>query len=214
MSLLFYQSALAYRGSTSNVKNAKLQSDLCKYSLQGSIFVYKAWPGHWWNVLFHSEQANITLVKCGSCVKSYQQTVCRFRSYELTINHWSWKAVPRVFWNLNLNGSKLFNLKLVWDFWIVKGTFFILSPVENNLSHSSILLSKRRKNRYFRQNQIRILLHQTLWTGLQFSKKLPLSHYWNRFSCFLFSLFFGQMECLLQWHSFGEIGKVVILTSM
>lgn len=41
----------------------------------------------WWNVLFLSEQASITLVKRGSCVKRYQQTICRVRSHKLTINH-------------------------------------------------------------------------------------------------------------------------------
>lgn len=41
----------------------------------------------WWNVLFLSEQASITLVKHDSCVKRYQQTICRVRSHKLTINH-------------------------------------------------------------------------------------------------------------------------------
>lgn len=39
MSLLFYQSPVAHRGGASNLKNVKFPSDLCKYLLQGGIFV-------------------------------------------------------------------------------------------------------------------------------------------------------------------------------
>lgn len=39
MSLLFCQSPVEHRGGASDLKNVKLLSDLCKYLLQGGIFV-------------------------------------------------------------------------------------------------------------------------------------------------------------------------------
>lgn len=135
-------------------------------------------------MLFLSEQTSNTVVKCSSCVKRQQKTLLRFRSSKHTTDHWSWKVVPRAFWNLKLNSSKLFNLKLVWDFLIVKGTFYY-KPSGKYLSNSGTFLNKRqRKNRSLRQNQAVILLHQILSWDCNFprsKRSYRWLYQWNQF---------------------------------
>lgn len=128
------------------------------------VFLCRFVSGCCEDMLFVSQRAN-GLVHGGVYVKRLRCAIRGYRSTKHSLNHWNGKAVPGAFWNWNLKlkSGRLLNLKLVWGFLVLKGTFYI-SSVENTWLIAGFFLYKREaKNSYFRwQKQVWFLLCQIL----------------------------------------------------